>query len=287
MNKRMKILLIIILILFVAFLAFFIAGWNSGLSVVHYSVKSKKNAPEMKIAVISDLHSCKYGENESELIDAIDKENPDIVVMTGDIYDRVLPDDNTDIFLSRVSKKYPCYYVTGNHEYIQGDEIFEKRMEYIKALGIVRLSEECVEYEKNGNFINICGVNDPYSYKDIYTEEEDRNKLFSEKLTNLSERINKNNFTILISHRPEKLNEYVSNGFDLVFCGHAHGGQFRIPGVMNGLFAPHQGLFPKYAGGEYVENRTTMIVSRGLARETVKVPRIYNRPELVIVTIEN
>ena len=93
------------------------------------------------------------------------------------------------------------------------------------------------------------------------------------------------NYTILLSHRPEFFELYAAQGFDLALCGHAHGGQFRIPGILNGLYAPNQGFFPKYAGGEYHKKRTVMIVSRGLARESTRVPRFYNRPELVIIDI--
>lgn len=90
---------------------------------------------------------------------------------------------------------------------------------------------------------------------------------------------------MLLSHRPELFETYQKYGFDLVLSGHAHGGQWRIPGVLNGLFAPDQGLFPEYAGGRYDYAEGTMIVSRGLARESTPVPRIFNRPEVVIVDI--
>ena len=93
-------------------------------------------------------------------------------------------------------------------------------------------------------------------------------------------------YTILLAHRPEELELYASLGFDLVLTGHAHGGQWRIPGVLNGLYAPDQGLFPRYAGGRYELDGTVMIVSRGLARESTRVPRFYNRPELVMIELK-
>ncbi len=90
---------------------------------------------------------------------------------------------------------------------------------------------------------------------------------------------------MLLVHRPENYADYRKYAFDLVLCGHAHGGQWRIPGILNGLYAPSQGLFPKYAGGYYNEESVPMIVSRGLARESTIVPRFYNPPELVIVDL--
>ena len=94
-------------------------------------------------------------------------------------------------------------------------------------------------------------------------------------------------FTLLMAHRPELIDKYAAAGFDLVVSGHAHGGQVRIPGLVNGLCAPNQGWFPKYAGGEYHLRSTTMIVSRGLSTQKQwYVPRVFNRPELLIVTVE-
>lgn len=94
-------------------------------------------------------------------------------------------------------------------------------------------------------------------------------------------------FTVLLAHRPERIDKYAATGdFDLVVSGHAHGGQVRIPGLINGLFAPNQGFFPKYAGGQYEVDGTTLVVSRGLARESTRIPRVFNRPELVLVEIQ-
>ena len=93
-------------------------------------------------------------------------------------------------------------------------------------------------------------------------------------------------YKILIAHRPERIEDYKQYSFDLVLSGHAHGGQVRIPGIMNGLYAPHQGLFPKYAGGMYTHDNLTHIVSRGLSVNS-RLPRIFNPPELVIISIES
>ena len=92
---------------------------------------------------------------------------------------------------------------------------------------------------------------------------------------------------MLMAHRPELTNQYATAGFDLVVSGHAHGGQVRIPLLVNGLCAPNQGWFPEYAGGEYKVDGTTLIVSRGLSTQRqMYIPRIFNRPELVLITIE-
>ena len=94
-----------------------------------------------------------------------------------------------------------------------------------------------------------------------------------------------NDFQILLSHRPELLPLYSEYDFDVVFSGHAHGGQFRLPFV-GGLIAPDQGLFPEYTSGKYKLDQTTMIVNRGLGNSVIPV-RVFNRPEIVVVTLES
>ncbi|MDO4733224.1 MAG: metallophosphoesterase, partial [Bacillota bacterium] len=89
--------------------------------------------------------------------------------------------------------------------------------------------------------------------------------------------------SILLSHRPECTAFYESSGFDLELSGHAHGGQLRIPGLLNGLYAPNQGFFPKYAGGLYQLGKTSLLVSRGLCKS--RLPRVFNRPELAIIEL--
>jgi len=104
-------------------------------------------------------------------------------------------------------------------------------------------------------------------------------------LTGLLQDEPKEQFTLLLSHRPERIEDYLGYPFDLILSGHAHGGQWRLPGIVNGLYAPNQGLFPKYAGGRYDFEDTAFLVSRGLARESTKIPRVFNRPELVVVDL--
>lgn len=179
-----------------------------------------------------------------------------------------------------LAEKYPCYYVTGNHEYWSNE--VDSILEIVEKYGIKVLSGTSDSIELDGQKINICGIDDPdvvdYTANGI---------AFDKQLKLAEEAADKEKFTILLSHRPELAERYQKYDFDLVLCGHAHGGQWILPGVLNGLYAPHQGLFPKYAGGRYDFDNQTLIVSRGLARESTFAPRIFNRPELVIVDIES
>lgn len=276
MKKKTKIFLAVALLLLIPI----INGLDNRLLIRHYTVDTDKLEGTVRIALITDLHSCRYGENQRELIEAVDSQDPDLLVLAGDIFDDELSDHNTEVFLKDVSGKYPCFYVTGNHEYWSGGEALDEKMAIVEECGIKRLSGDLEEIEAGGETVVICGVDDPAVSRAASADT----LTFSEQLDRVRELAEGEKFTVLLSHRPEYFEEYTAEGgFDLVLCGHAHGGQWRIPYILNGLFAPNQGLFPKYAGGEYFSDGTEMIVSRGLARESTIVPRFYNRPELVII----
>ena len=275
-NKKHILIATITIFIVLALLAF-----DVRLKIVQYTITSEKIKKPMRIALVTDLHSCKYGAGQKTLIDAVDKEKPDMILLGGDIFDDEIPDDNTKIFLSAIAKKYSCYYVTGNHEY--WSMRVHEMLDWLRAHGIEDIGGKTIQTNVNGNEICLSGLNDPDEAR--YTGEGDGMK--AELGRAMNERDDKA-FTILLTHRPSFVNLYKDAGFDLVLAGHAHGGQWRIPGILNGTFAPDEGFFPKYAGGFYhFDNGGEMIVSRGLARESTRVPRIFNRPELVIINISH
>ena len=273
MKNKKKIIIITIIIAFLLF------ACDMRLKTVTYNIDSEKVDAKITIAFISDLHSDWYGKNQKNLIKAVEKANPDVVLLGGDIFDDEKKYDNAEITLRELSERYTCYYVTGNHEYWGKD--VKNILDIVSSYNITILHGKCQTIELNGQKINICGVDDKDA--DIYIQEQDS---IDEQLKYLDKVSNDEYFTILMSHRPELIDKYEQYNFDLVLSGHAHGGQWRIPFLLNGLYAPDQGLFPKYAGGQYNYEGGTMIVSRGLARESTPAPRIFNRPELVIVEVE-
>ncbi len=248
------------------------------LKTVHYNVESTEVEHPVRIALITDLHSDWYGKNQSVLMNALEEQKPDVVFLAGDIFDDNKSYTNTEITLQQLSERYPCYYVTGNHEYWSKD--IDNILAIVESYQIPILSADCETVEIHGQKINICGVDDP----DVASYANGVGIL--DQLKEAEEAADPEAYTILLSHRPEFAEIYKRYDFDLILCGHAHGGQWRLPGIMNGLYAPNQGLFPKYAGGRYDFESYTMIVSRGLARESTPVPRVLNRPELVIIDLE-
>lgn len=253
-------------------------AFNTKLKIQHYSLESEKLTAPVRIVLITDLHSCSYGKGQRELIDAIHAQKPDIILLGGDICDDKLPHRNTELVLRAIADKYPCYYVTGNHEYWSRE--IEKILKIFESYNVPVLEGSFDTIDVRGQKLNICGISDPDILK--YT---DKNYSITEQLKDAAVASENGNYTILLAHRPELIDSYLNYDFDLILAGHAHGGQWRLPGIINGLFAPNQGFFPRYAGGKYRFEDSYMIVSRGLARESTRIPRIFNRPELVVIDL--
>lgn len=270
---RRKVLVSIAVIM----LAFLLIGLYNGLEVTEYTIHSSKAGKPFRIVLVTDMHSCNYGENAQKLIAAIENQCPDLVLLGGDIFDDDLSDNNAAALLKSIGKQFPCYYVTGNHEYRSGSDGFGQKMHIIDENQIIRLDNAYVTLENIG--INLCGINDPDAYKTDSCSE------FQRALENTAQASANGHFTILLSHRPELFEEYCKYPFDLVLTGHAHGGQWRLPFLSSGLFAPNQGLFPEYTCGIHQQGDTQMIISRGLAKESTRIPRFYNRPELVVIDV--
>lgn len=253
-----------------------LAGLDARLAVRTYTIESEQVSTPVRLAVLTDLHACAYGEGQKNLLDAVAVQCPDLVLLGGDIVDDEprMPEERALATVEALAEVWPVYYVTGNHEF--WTERVGEVKELLRAQGAVVLEGESHTVTAAGQSLRIGGVDDPEVGEDVWREQLEAVTAAQDGET----------FSILLTHRPERVEDYTGRGFDLVLAGHAHGGQWRLPGLINGLMAPNQGLFPRYAGGRYeLDGDTTLIVSRGLARESTRIPRIFNRPELVVVDI--
>lgn len=239
-----------------------------------------------KIMHVSDLHNCNYGRGQRELIKLTEKLRPDYIFMTGDICDEYHKKlDSVIDYLEGIRTIAPIYYVTGNHEWGRKDR-GEGLFAYMDQLGIHILHDRMIELERNGDCIQLMGLDDPYRPRNGKMHERDRVRaeFYLRVLARLC-RDRKDMFTILLSHRPEFIHFYAKANIPLVFTGHAHGGLVRIPGV-GGIIAPHQGLFPKYTEGVVAEKNTKMVISRGMGNSGIFF-RINNNPEVVVVVLKS
>lgn len=263
-------------------------AFYSGLVLRRYEVQTDKITfgSGVRIAVITDLHSHIFGENQQPLVSLIRKQQPDIIALVGDIVDDHAPDTGARLFLDGIRDIAPVYYVSGNHEY--WSEEYDDIKDMIEGYGVTVLDNEWEEIIVNGVRLRICGVDDPvmFEYTDdpewmsSGSEEADMKRLFRESFSDLDDSV----FNVLLAHRPEMIDIYLQYDFDLILSGHTHGGQIRIPPLINGLFAPGQGAFPKYAGGSFNFEGKTLVVGRGLSFHRF-IPRVFNPPEVVVVDV--
>ncbi|HOP11212.1 MAG TPA: metallophosphoesterase [Oscillospiraceae bacterium] len=261
---------------------FFSAVFWQGLAIRTYTVHTSKLKSPVRIALITDLHGSLYGSSQKDLIKAVKKQKPDLVLLSGDIFDEYTEDDNAERLLTALSAFYPCFYITGNHENWRSDTAEIK--EWVRSCGITVLEGTGVTVTVNNQKLQIFGVDDPEAFSGSSYSENTVGSGWYRQLETCQKEIEDGTFCILMSHRPELVAAYENSGFDLVLSGHAHGGQWRIPGIVNGIYSPNQGFFPQFAGGLYELENTDLIVSRGLCKN--EVPRVFNPPELVIVNMK-
>ncbi|MDD4570223.1 MAG: metallophosphoesterase [Tepidanaerobacteraceae bacterium] len=279
--KKRRIILIVAAI--TAAISIFCQWQNNAIVTTEIDYSNTKIPDEFngfRIVHISDLHNKKFGKNQERLLGKIRAVSPDIIVVTGDLIDRRKYDlDTAMVFINGALKIAPVYYVSGNHEAWSGD--YKNISSKLLSCGVQILDDNKVKLIKGQGKIEVLGLSDPDFLTSDYIDGTKSSKL-EKHLKGLSDDAV---FQILLSHRPELFDLYVNENIDLIFSGHAHGGQFRIPFV-GGLVAPDQGLFPKYTSGAYTQNQSTMIVSRGLGNSIIPI-RIFNRPEIVVVKLQS
>ena len=259
------------------------AWGNTALELNTYTITSEE-LPDVfdgyRIAHVSDLHNAEMGEGNEKLLAMLRDAEPDIIAITGDLIDS----RNTDVevalaFAEEAVQIAPCYYVTGNHE--ARIDKYNELIEGLESKGVVHLHNKSVILKQDNESITLIAIRDP-SFQADYLFDDEASVVDSV----LSELMRKaNGYTVLLSHRPEMFDVYVSNEVDLVFSGHAHGGQFRLP-FIGGVVAPGQGLFPEYDEGLYTEDNTNMIVSRGIGNSILPF-RVNNRPEVILIELES
>ena len=283
MKKPNKKTVLIVSVLVILCLGIWTLWGNIALEVNEYEIVSDR-IPEafagFRIAQVSDLHNKDFGEGYGQLLTLLSEINPDIIVVTGDLIDSRQTDLDIALeFAWQAGKIARVYYVSGNHE-ARVPEYEDLKTGLVKA-GVVILENQKIQITREGESITLMGIEDPSFQEDyLFGDSESVARQAIENLQNESD-----GYTILLSHRPELFDLFVETEMDLVFSGHAHGGQFRLP-FIGGLVAPNQGFFPKYDAGQFTEENTTMIVSRGVGNSIIPI-RFNNRPEIVLVTLRN
>jgi len=255
-----------------------LVGWfwwqQNGLVSETYPIPG---APEAfrgyRVALLSDLHGKQFGADNERLIDYVAGLEPDCIALTGDILDRAEQADDLPVLIRGLTAIAPTYYVTGNHEWAVGG--VPELKELLAENGATVLSNEYVTETRNGVTLAIAGVDDPNGYADQKTGDQLRQEIDAD-------------YVLLLTHR-DTVEKYSDWGYDLILCGHGHGGMFRIPFLDKGLISSKHTLFPEYDGGCYpMEGGSWCVVSRGLGSNTVPIRafRLFNQPDVPLVVLE-
>lgn len=275
-RKKWLILLAISIVLII-----WTAWGNTALGLSTYTIESEKipqSFDGFRIAQVADLHNAEMGEGNKKLLEMLKKAEPDIIVITGDLIDSRRTDIEVALqFVEQAVEIAPCYYVTGNHESRLAKQAYQEFETAMCQSGVQVLHDEEVVVERDGYSISIVGVDDI-----SFAQRYGRTGCVGES-NKLRELFSATEYKILLSHRPELFPIYVDANVDLVFAGHAHGGQLRFP-FIGGIFAPNQGFFPEYDAGVFRKDGTNMVVSRGIGNSIFPL-RFNNRPELIVVEL--
>ena len=239
------------------------AGWDGG-----------------RLVVLSDLHGKRFGRQHSRLLEAVRKAGPDVICLCGDMMDEWSGTEYLRPLLEGLAEIAPVYYVTGNHEWASGR--MPEMRQLLEETGVTYLSNTFVPLERNGDTIVLAGIDDPNGYADQTTPEELAAKLYAQQEAP---------FWLLLAHRNTFFNgRYCRLGADLTFCGHAHGGIWRLP-FTDGLVDTNLNLLPSFTSGFYhctdedCEG-AEVFVSRGLGNSPKWAFRLFNRPQVAVITLK-
>lgn len=245
------------------------------ISIKRYSFKTLDN---LKIIQLSDLHKKTFGKGNSKLINLIKKENPDVLVFTGDLISRTQTDfTNIENLIKEVCKFTRVYYILGNHELDMNQSTCKVLCNQLQSYGATLLDNESIYISRNTKLWGLtvpieCYHDEKHGYKNLYS-------YLTSDLQSALQEPNSKDFNILLAHNPFFFDSYALWGADLTLCGHVHGGIVRLP-MINGILSPERKLFPKYSGGMYSKDSSNMIVSRGLGKL-----RLFNPPEISVIEL--
>ena len=259
--------------------------------ITRYTVKSDKVSKQFDnytIVQLSDFHSKGYKDTIGIIINEIEKINPDIIVMTGDMISWDVENiDELERLINELAPKYPTYYINGNHEElaeILKSKEYENFINDIKSLGVSILKNNYIQVIRDNESINLYEIDIPLDGPTgLYVTEE---QLDDNYINDVLGKVDESEFNILLAHNPLFIDDYSRWGADLVLSGHMHGGIIRIPIIGVGIASPEKDYFPKYDAGEFKVGNTTMIVNRGIGASSSGL-RVFNKPEISVITLKS
>nr|WP_239075777.1 metallophosphoesterase [Listeria ivanovii] len=262
-----------------------IVGWFAGtrLTVKQYEMSSTKIAKEIKVVQLSDLHFSEFGDNNSKLISKVSELKPDVIAITGDLFDKQ-GDSVPKSLIKQLTKIAPVYFSPGNHEYDVENAYETDYKPFLEEVGVIVLEDETATIDVNGQKFQMSGLRSSANLAYDYP-------YYEEGLAEIKKQQDPAYYQVLLSHMPDYFELYVANDFDLTLSGHTHGGIVRIPFTNIGAIAPgpQRLILPDYVYGEHTKDGKTMIISAGLGAGSFHqkaFPRLGNPYEIVEVMIK-
>ena len=279
-NKKLKITLSLTTAIVFILLSVLISENHIVVKKYNYATD---NSDLCRIVFISDLHSRSFGEDNSELLDKIVEQNPDLICLGGDFINDEATDEEISDFITLLSKLKeiaPTYFSYGNHDLNYINAYGDNVSPLIKNTGCAILEEEYVDIEINGNPIRLGGMFD-YAFNQQYVPDEEWQNGTTYKF--LADFTKTDRIKILLCHRPDSFiyGNAALWDIDYVLSGHTHGGLWRLP-LIGGIIAPEQGIFPQYDKGEYDIGNIKLIISSGFDGYD-NIPRLFNCPEITVI----
>lgn len=256
------------------------------ITAARYELHSEKIRPGdgIRAVFVSDLHARSYGKDNKRLIDLIRQQQPDIILVGGDLNISKIPssDKKALAFLRQIADLAPVYYAPGNHEKAMTDlKVFRDRnhryMDELGRLNIRYMSNAAVHLNES---ISLTGLDASYSY---YRKISPK-KMSAESIKRYVGTADKTVYNIILAHFPDFFHSCADAGYDLVLSGHYHGGAVRLPGK-GGLISPQFKLFPEYSRGQFERGDSTLIVSAGCGSHTMNI-RLFNKPEILVIDLK-
>lgn len=258
---------------------------NHCLTVDYYSYRTDKVGKTVRVVQLTDLHNAEFGQGNLDLLARVAEQKPDLILFTGDLITGTV--QRTDIaaaLLMDLVKIAPVYVSIGNHEQMYAANFGSDLTDLFESTGARVLEYEYEDIEVGDQTLRLGGISGYCVPEEFLWTGEAK----IEECEFLHEFQDTDRCTLLMAHMPVCWinNDGISAwDTDLVFAGHAHGGQWVIPGI-GGVAAPDMGLFPGRLEGLYPsqDGEKLLVLSSGLGN-SAPVPRFNNPPQILVLDI--
>ena len=284
-RKKLRTVVWLVLWLIAVIIIVVINYYNRHLIITNYKINDPRWPAALnswRLVQLSDIHNqATEGPGNNQIISSVQKLQPDIITITGDLFDG----DRTNIpnnlqLVKELTSIAPVYMVLGNHEFANDDYI--KLIQLVEEAGAQVMRNELVTINDPGAPITIIGLDDPaaWGWPLSYKAQEQLTAKTLNKIMALPE-FNSTSPRLILAHRPELWPQYLLADPLVILSGHTHGDQIRLP-LIGAIYVPNQPLLAQYDEGIFTKANSYLIISRGLGNSFINC-RFDNYPQIVTI----